>query len=455
VSQDHRPRYQVFPDLPLDEFETLKRDIAQRGVQTAIEITEKGEILDGHQRERACRELRIRDYPRRVVGGLDEEGKRRHAIKANCLRRQLTRQQRRDLIAAELRRNPGQSNRLLAALVGVDKNTVQSVRSQLVAGGEIHHVGARDGKDGKVYRPASIFAHTPAAARRAQGVLLELADDAPEGKHLSPREASTLLNQKRRERADHKVKDGPLPRQVRLYDCDFRRVGKRIEDDSADLVFTDPPFGREFLPLWHDLGAFAARVLKPGALLLAYTGQAHLPDVLAALSEHLTYVWCMAVVHDHRQSRIHARRVVNGWKPIVAFGKGISRFPATTWDLFQGTGVEKRHHPWEQGLDEAVHYLSALVPPGALIVDPCAGSGTTGVAALRCGMRFVGFETDAGAFRTAQTRIAENRRGNSTVLESHRATHFSAPPAAPPPRSLRRAPSQDCLELRPRRRAIL
>src|SRR4051794_10732369 len=252
----HPSPYQVFPDLPPEEFESLKKDIAERGVQVAVEITEKGEILDGHQRHRACQELGVRNYPRRIISGLDEEGKRRHAIRANCLRRQLTRQQRRDLIAAELRRDPRQSNRLLAELIGVDKNTVQAVRELLIAGGEIHHVGARDGKDGKVYRPASIIAHTPAAARKAQQVLLELGDDAPEGQHLSPRDASTLLNRKRREGADTKVSGDPPPRQIRLSTRDFREVGGRLGD--AALIFTAPPFGAEFLPLWDDLGAFAA-----------------------------------------------------------------------------------------------------------------------------------------------------------------------------------------------------
>ena len=85
VNGDHRPPYQVFPDLPPEEFETLKQDIAQRGVQVAIELTPEGEILDGHQRVRACQELKIKNYPRRIISGLDEEGKRHHAIKANCL----------------------------------------------------------------------------------------------------------------------------------------------------------------------------------------------------------------------------------------------------------------------------------------------------------------------------------------------------------------------------------
>jgi DNA modification methylase len=117
----------------------------------------------------------------------------------------------------------------------------------------------------------------------------------------------------------------------------------------------------------------------------------------------------MAIVHDHRQSRIHHKRVINAWKPLLVFGKGTSRFSETVWDLFQGNGVDKDHHPWEQGVDEAVHFLEALVPAGSLAVDPCLGSGTTGVAALRCGMKFAGCEIDSETFKRAQTRIAELR----------------------------------------------
>jgi 16S rRNA G966 N2-methylase RsmD len=415
VNGDPGRSYQVFPDLAPDEFETLKRDIAERGVQVAIEMTPEGEILDGHQRLHICKELGIRNYPRRIIGGLDEDGKRHHAIKANCLRRQLTRQQRGDLIAAELRRNPRQSNRLLAELVGVDKNTVQSIRDELVAGGEIHHVGARDGKDGKVYRPSSMFAATPAAARMAQNLLSELGDDVPEGMHMSPRTASEILNEKRRERADLKTNGVPLPNQVKIYNCDFREVGKRIKDDATDLIFTDPPYGAEFLPTWDDLGAFASRVLKPGALLVTYTGQAYLGQVIAALSQHLSYVWCLVVLHNHRQNRIHFKRVNCCWKPLLVFGKGTSRFATTVWDVYQGSGVSKDHYDWEQGVDEAVHYLEALVPKGSLVVDPCMGSATCGAAAIRCGMKFQGCEIDSETFQQAQQRLAQESKSGRTV----------------------------------------
>jgi len=142
---------------------------------------------------------------------------------------------------------------------------------------------------------------------------------------------------------------------------------------------------------------------------VTYTGQAYLGQVISALSEHLGYVWCLAILHNHRQNRIHHKRVNNCWKPLLVFGKGTSRFSETVWDLFQGSGVEKDHHDWEQGIDEAVHFLEALVASGGMVVDPCLGSGTTGVAALQCGMRFQGCEIDPETFKRAQTRIAESR----------------------------------------------
>ncbi|WP_268806895.1 DNA methyltransferase [Xylella fastidiosa] len=39
-----------------------------------------------------------------------------------------------------------------------------------------------------------------------------------------------------------------------------------------------------------------------------------------------------------------------------------------------------------------MEHLIKIVPPASTILDPFAGSGTTGVAALRAGHRFIGME---------------------------------------------------------------
>jgi DNA modification methylase len=45
-------------------------------------------------------------------------------------------------------------------------------------------------------------------------------------------------------------------------------------------------------------------------------------------------------------------------------------------------------------------------PAGGLVLDPFCGSGSTGVAALRCGRRFLGIERDPHYHQIALRRLA-------------------------------------------------
>jgi len=47
--------------------------------------------------------------------------------------------------------------------------------------------------------------------------------------------------------------------------------------------------------------------------------------------------------------------------------------------------------------------------PGELLLDPFAGSGTTGVAALRLGRRFLGWEMNAEYAEIARRRLLAAR----------------------------------------------
>jgi site-specific DNA-methyltransferase (adenine-specific) len=56
-------------------------------------------------------------------------------------------------------------------------------------------------------------------------------------------------------------------------------------------------------------------------------------------------------------------------------------------------------------------YLCKLIcPPGGLILDPFAGSGSTGVAALQEGFAFVGIEREAEYVEIAERRMATVQR---------------------------------------------
>lgn len=68
---------------------------------------------------------------------------------------------------------------------------------------------------------------------------------------------------------------------------------------------------------------------------------------------------------------------------------------------------EGNNHPTVKPT-ELMRWLCRLVtPPGGLILDPFAGSGSTGKAARLEGFRFVGFELDERYCEIARARIAE------------------------------------------------
>jgi site-specific DNA-methyltransferase (adenine-specific) len=56
-----------------------------------------------------------------------------------------------------------------------------------------------------------------------------------------------------------------------------------------------------------------------------------------------------------------------------------------------------------------MQWLCRLVtPPGGIVLDPFAGSGTTLVAALRCGFRAIGIEREAQYAEIARGRVEED-----------------------------------------------
>ena len=59
------------------------------------------------------------------------------------------------------------------------------------------------------------------------------------------------------------------------------------------------------------------------------------------------------------------------------------------------------------GLMEAL--IRDYTDPGDMVMDRFSGGGTTGVAAVRNGRRFIGYERDAGRFEIALARLRETR----------------------------------------------
>jgi DNA modification methylase len=72
----------------------------------------------------------------------------------------------------------------------------------------------------------------------------------------------------------------------------------------------------------------------------------------------------------------------------------------------KGVAKQSNHHPTVKPI-ELMRYLVRLVtPPGGIVLDPFAGSGSTGVACAEEGFGFIGIEREAEYCEIARARIA-------------------------------------------------
>jgi len=186
---------------------------------------------------------------------------------------------------------------------------------------------------------------------------------------------------------------------------DFCVMGEGIPDNSVDLIFTDPPYAE--VGLYEALAELAVRVLRPGGLCLAYSGQVYLPEILLEMSGYLDYIWMGAIQHTGGEMRFRNLHIHCGWKPILMFAKP----PLVPWwewftDIASG-GKDKRFHEWQQSEAEAAHYITSLCPPGGMVLDPMCGSGTTLVAAKRLGFQYFGIDLEAENIARTQERLEQ------------------------------------------------
>jgi DNA modification methylase len=65
----------------------------------------------------------------------------------------------------------------------------------------------------------------------------------------------------------------------------------------------------------------------------------------------------------------------------------------------------RNHHPTVKPIDLMVYLCRLITPPNGTILDPFTGSGSTGVAALREGFKFIGIELNPEYAEIAEKRI--------------------------------------------------
>jgi ParB-like chromosome segregation protein Spo0J len=417
-----RPDFQVMPALDGDDYQALKADVADRGILVAVEIDEHGTIIDGHHRVRAWEELRaegvrLPDFPRVVRAGLSQGEKRQLARALNIARRHLNRADRRGLVADAIRDDPKASDRRIAVALGVSHPTVAAVRAELVAAGDVENLSTRSdtlGRSQPATRPKpppSLFVTNRRDAERAGKALTALPPDA--------RAPSSLLRaeEKAREAAyqARKAAGADVPARVEgsTYELrvgDLREVWADVPDGSIDGVLTDPPYTEEFIPLFEDLARLAARVLKPGRLAAVYCGHVHFDEEIRLLAAGgLTYCWHGVIVLPGLHSNIRTRMINGHHRSVLLFSAGPFRPRKWLHDLFAAEGRggpgSRPLHPWQQAVEPCRHWVRQVSEPGETVFDPFVGSGTTAVAALAEGRRFMGGDVEGGNVATTRERL--------------------------------------------------
>jgi site-specific DNA-methyltransferase (adenine-specific) len=243
---------------------------------------------------------------------------------------------------------------------------------------------------------------------------------------------------------------------AQLHNQDFFAGISAVRDGSIDLVIADPPYG-----LGKDYGNDSDRLsgedylrfsrrwidallpkLAPNASLYVFLTWQYSPEVFSYLKTRLTMIneiiWDRRVpsmggstrrfssVHDtiglfaaSREYHFDIDSVRVPYDAETKKARTRSLFVGKKWlevgynpkDVWSVTRLhrqdpERADHPTQKPLAVIERMVLASCPPGGRVLDPFMGSGTTAVAALRHGRRFVGFEMNADYFAIAKARAA-------------------------------------------------
>ncbi len=414
--------YRILPGLPTERYQALKSDIALRGVQVPVIIDQHGNVLDGWHRWLVCQELGV-FCPSEVRYFTTEAEKFRLIVEVNCNRRQLNREEKRELIDTYLLVDPAISDNWLAEIIGgVSKNTVADERHRLEETKRIPSFAKLRGKDGKK-RPVKskrIIANSPKELEKA----LDCIQDVPDNCAGRTIDVTTAKRRARRQRsrkvrAAKTAKAYPLPDGIRLYHCRFQDLEKvtGIQPGSVNEIITDIPYENAWLEQVADLGEFAARVLAPGGLLLMMNGIQNNDDILCELKklEDLTQIAKLETIWGSNSGTPcyvgKAGIIISASKPIWVYSKGPFIKKGKFITPLGPFDREKDWHPHQQPLELFRYLVREWTDPGHTVVDICGGGFTTALSCYLEGRHCISCDIDENAFKLGTERLNKAMRG--------------------------------------------
>lgn len=237
-----------------------------------------------------------------------------------------------------------------------------------------------------------------------------------------------------------------------LYHGDCLEVMAQLPDASVDMILCDLPYGTTackwdtvipFEPLW----AQYRRIAKRNAAIVLTASQPFTTALVASNMREFrhSWVWDKATISNPMQAkrqplRQHEDVLVFGaecpayypqktdlhltrkWRQaaqnedaaipgtVGATGEVQGKYPKTIV-RFNAAKLEGRTvHPTQKPVALMEYLIRTYTREGDVVMDNCMGSGTTGVACVNTGRKFVGIEREEKYFAIASERIANARR---------------------------------------------
>src|SRR5260221_3905708 len=222
-----------------------------------------------------------------------------------------------------------------------------------------------------------------------------------------------MLTKRTRERdAEHaRLADQFADPAYQVECCDFAELP--VADGSVDLLFTDPPYEKAWLPRCAEFAQWAARKLKPGGSLLVMVGHWYHHDIAHRIQQAAPELKVRPDI-DYKYLvpfNEPGLGIISDYKPVLCFSRGKYR-GAAHHNMYEAikADYDKEHHAWGQGVPWFKAVMEDFGKPGDLVCDPFVGGGTTALAAYSAHRRFIGGGKKPGWGAKAQGRLEETRR---------------------------------------------
>jgi len=412
-------KFNIFPLMQPDDYNRLKDDLATNGYDPKNPIyTYQGEILDGWNRYRACGELKMQPVYREFTG-----------TDAQALNFVMRTNKRRNLNSSQWAAIAVEAEEMVATIrEQVDKERLKKQKENAANQYTLpirHEMNRIDSEpdasvDQEGLEIAPLENDTEPSVNKLTEPKNENENRADYKLAATFNTNRTYINEASRLRCDkpeifEQVKRGEktisqakkevtrIERDIALKDraaalenvtgfesvCSIRHCGynELMATVKPNAIITDPPYPKKFIYLYDSL----AELSKEVSVVAVMCGQSYLPEILPLMSRHLKYRWTMCYLTPGGQSvQQWVSKVNTFWKPVLLFGDAIE------WigDVTKSSNNDKDFHPWGQSESGLIDIVNRLTRPGDLICDPFVGAGTTGVAALSQGRRFVGCDID-------------------------------------------------------------